>query len=92
MESKKYQSVEKGPQKICSFKNDEIRILKASTAQLNWVALQIMPDVSYDVLNFSMKLQKHPTVEYLIIANKTVKKLKVDQKSRVFFPEEILKI
>ena len=34
-----------------------------------------------------MKLQKHPTVEGLIITNKTVKKLKVGQKSGIFFPE-----
>ena len=34
-----------------------------------------------------MKLQKHPTVEDLLTANKTVKKLKVDQKSGIFFPE-----
>ena len=73
--------------KIVALKNDEIRSLRALTCQLNWVATQIRPDVSYDVLDFSMKLQKHPTIEDLLTANKTVKKLKVDQNSGIFFPE-----
>ena len=80
-------------EKYAVLKNDEIRSLRALTGQLNWVATQIRPDVSYDVLDLSMKLQKHPTVEDLPTVNKTVKKLKVDQKSGIFFPEmEILKI
>ena len=51
---------------------------KSLTGQLNWVATQIKPDVSYDVLDLSIKLQKHPTVEDLLIVNKTVKKFKAD--------------
>ena len=56
------------------------------TGQLNWVATQIRPDVSY-VLDLSMKLQKRPTVEDLPTANKTVKKLEIDRKSGIFFPK-----
>ena len=81
-------SRKRATEKYAALKNDEIRSLRALTGQLNWVATQIWPDVSYDVLDLSMKLKKHPTVEDLLTANKTVKKLKVDQKSGIFFPEK----
>ena len=39
------------------------------------------------LIRVSMKLHKHPTVKDLLIANKTVKKLKAVQKSEIFLPE-----
>ena len=80
-------SRKRATEKYAALKNDKIGSLRALTGQLNWVATQIRPDVSYDVLHLSIKLQKYPTVEDLLTANKTVKKLKVGQKSRIFFPE-----
>ena len=45
--------------KYAALKNDEIRSLRALTSQLNWVATQLRPDVSYDVLDLSMKLLRN---------------------------------
>ena len=71
-------------------KNDMINTaeekqLRTLIGQLNWIASQTRPDLSYDVLQLSVKVNK-ATVETLILANKIVRKLK-SQKSYIVFPK-----
>ena len=71
-------------------KNDMIneveeKQLRTLIGQLNWIASQTRPDLSYDVLHLSIKVNK-ATVETLILANKIVRKLK-SQESYIVFPK-----
>ncbi len=48
---------------------NEMQALRATAGQLNWLATQTRPDLSYDALELNMSRQ-HPTIEQLLRANK----------------------
>ena len=61
-------------------KNDKVtfeeeKLLRSAIGQLNWVATQTRPDLSYDVLELSM-ITNRATVDHLLQANKVIRKLK----------------
>ena len=62
---------------------NEIQKLKATAGQLNWLATQIQPDLSYDALELNISRQ-HPTVEQLLRANKLVHQVKQAQINTCF--------
>ena len=69
-------------------KNDMIneveeKQLRTLIGQLNWTASQTRPDLSYKVLQSSIKVNK-AIVEMLILANKIVRKLKSQESYIVF--------
>ena len=58
-----------------SLNKHEIQGLRATAGQLNWLATQTRPDLSYDALELNMSRQ-HPTVEQILRANKAVRQAK----------------
>ena len=54
---------------------EEKKEMRRLSGQMNWVASQTRPDVSYDVCRIS-NIGKHPKVKMLIEANKSLTKLK----------------
>ncbi|CAL4179441.1 unnamed protein product, partial [Meganyctiphanes norvegica] len=65
-------------------KNDSDN-LRTLVGQLNWLGSQTRPDCSFDVLELSTSL-KHPLREDMLRANKTLKKLKLEESS-ILFPD-----
>ncbi|CAL4101841.1 unnamed protein product, partial [Meganyctiphanes norvegica] len=65
-------------------KNDSDN-LRTLVGQLNWLGSQTRPDCSFDVLELSTSL-KHPLREDMFRANKTLKKLKLEESS-ILFPD-----
>ena len=63
---------------------DEEKQLRAVIGQLNWIATQSRPDLSFQVLELST-VNKFAKVEHLIQANKLIKKLK-SEPCKIFFP------
>ena len=61
----------------------EIHSLRATAGQLNWLATQTRPDLSYEALELNMSKQ-HPTVDQLLRANKAVRKAKRAQMDTCF--------
>ena len=55
--------------------SEEEKLLRTAIGQLNWVATQTRPDLSYDVLELSM-ITNRATVDHLLQANKVIRKLK----------------
>ena len=55
--------------------NDEQYLYRKTIGQLNWLASQSRPDLSFDVCKLSVKL-KSATVRDALLANKVVKKAK----------------
>ena len=53
----------------------EMEQLRATAGQLNWIATQTRPDLSYDALELNM-CRNHPTVDQLLKANKAVRHAK----------------
>ena len=69
------------PARRSSNKNDllsasENKAYRAAVGSLNWICQQTRPDVSFDVLEFSLKL-KSAAVEDLLRVNKCIKKVKL---------------
>ena len=63
---------------------DEAEALKSLAGQINWLATQTRPDLSYDALELNM-CKKQPTVENIVRANKTVRQ--AQQNTHVSFPD-----
>ena len=63
----------------------ETQNLRATAGQLNWMATQTRPDISYDALELNMT-RNHPTVAQLVRANKAVRQAK-RAKGGVCFPK-----
>lgn len=63
----------------------EFRSLRKSIGQLNWVATQSRPDISYDVLDLSMGA-KSAKVEDIIKVNKVIRNLKAHDLSIRYSP------
>ena len=62
---------------------EEHSLFRAAVGSVNWAAQQTRPDISFEVLEMSMKL-RNPTFEDLQRVNKCVKKLKF-QEAHVMF-------
>jgi hypothetical protein len=63
----------------------ETTLLKRLTGQLNWAATQTWPDVSFAVVEQSIKY-KNPCLGDLVDANKSIKRFKLDS-VKVAFPK-----
>ena len=63
----------------------EMQNLRATAGQLNWMATQTRPDLSYDALELNMT-RNHPTVDQIVRANKAVRQAKRPT-GHVCFPE-----
>ena len=63
---------------------EEEKELKTVIGQLNWIATQCRPDLSFQVLELST-INKFAKVEQLIQANKLIRKLK-SEPCKIFFP------
>lgn len=70
--------------KQSSLKETEAEALKSLAGQLNWIATQTRPDISYDALELNM-CKQNPTVENIIRANKSIKQVQQNS-SHIFFP------
>ena len=66
-------------------KNEEFAQLRSCIGQANWVASQTRPDICFDVLQLSVGINKQSEVSQIIQANKTVKKIKLDD-SKIIYP------
>eukprot|EP00111_Clytia_hemisphaerica_P012072 TCONS_00035475-protein len=55
--------------------SEEEKLLRTAIGQLNWVATQTRPDLSYGVLELSM-ITNRATVDHLLQTNKVMRKLK----------------
>ena len=64
--------------------SEEEKLLRTAIGQLNWVATQTRPDISYDVLELSM-ITNRATVDHLLQANKVIRKLK-SESLQIKFP------
>ena len=72
----------KAPSILCKEDSDNLRSL---VGQLNWLGSQTRPDCSFDVLELSTAM-KQPMQEHIVRANKTLKKLKLED-SNILFPD-----
>ena len=68
----------------CPLNHQEITKLKSAAGQLNWLATQTRPDLSYCALELNMS-KNHPTVENLVSANKAIRQAK-NNNSEIHFP------
>ena len=59
-------------EKLCLLTPCENKLYRAAVGSLNWLSQQTRPDISYDVLEFSMKLRE-ATVEDVLKVNKCLK-------------------
>ena len=57
------------------FTTNERKQMMTVAGQLNWLATQTRPDLSYDALELNMS-KKQPTIENLIRANKAIRQAK----------------
>ena len=62
----------------------ETNKLKSVAGQLNWLATQTRPDLSYSALELNMS-KKHPKIDNLVNANKAIRQAK-NNNSQVHFP------
>ena len=62
----------------------ETESLRSTAGQLNWLATQTRPDLSYEALELNMS-RKEPTVEHILKANKAVRHAK-NNDGGILFP------
>ena len=65
--------------------SSETKALKSVAGQLNWLATQTRPDISFQALELNMSKQ-HPTVENLMNANKAIRQAK-QRSVNIHFPK-----
>ena len=63
----------------------ELKRLRSLIGQLNWIANQSLPDLSFDVLQLGNR-SKNAKVEDITLANKVIRKLKLHE-CKLLFPD-----
>ena len=71
--------------KYCELKEIELKQLRSLIGQLNWIANQSRPDLSFDVLQLGNRI-KNAKVKDITLANKVLRKLKLHE-CKLLFPD-----